>query len=97
MPPNTPLNFTNVEALRAHMLLTSSEFAKALDVSRVTYSGWVSGKKMRSSNEEKVKNKLRKMLKMLTEETEPWPTPQIIAMSGTQRLATLLEKLKAEE
>ena len=95
MPPNPPLNFANVEALRAHMLLTSSEFAKALDVSRVTYSGWVSGKKIRPSNEEKVKNKLRKMLKVVTE--EDWPTPQIIAMSGTQRLATLLEKLKAEE
>jgi len=46
-----PLDFTKVEALRKHMLLTTRDMAELLGVSRMTYYGWVSGKPMRKTNQ----------------------------------------------
>lgn len=91
-PTNTTLDFGKVEALRKHMLLTVTHMAKALDVSRVTYSGWVKGKPIRKGNAVKVKSKLRQMLKILTE--KDWPQPEVIAMTGAQRAKALLELMR---
>jgi DNA-binding XRE family transcriptional regulator len=42
-----PLDFRKVEALRKHMLLTTSDMSELLKVSRMTYYGWVKGKPLR--------------------------------------------------
>lgn len=87
-----PFDFTRVEALRKHMLLTTKDMSELLGVSRMTYYGWVNGKSIRKSNEESVKTMLRKLLAIMTE--HGWPMPEIIAADQKQRKARLEELLK---
>lgn len=87
-----PFDFTRVEALRKHMLLTTKDMSELLGVSRMTYYGWVNGKSIRKSNEESVKTMLRKLLTIMTE--HGWPMPEIIAADQKQRKARLEELLK---
>jgi hypothetical protein len=87
-----PFDFTRVEALRKHMLLTTKDMSELLGVSRMTYYGWVNGKSIRKSNEESVKTMLRKLLTIMTE--YGWPMPEIIAADQKQRKARLEELLK---
>jgi DNA-binding XRE family transcriptional regulator len=88
----TPLDFTKVEALRKHMLLTTSDMASILGISRMTYYGWVKGKPVRKSNHELVKATLKRLLAVMVE--DKWPTPEVIGMEQSQRKATLDEILK---
>lgn len=93
--PRTPLDFRKVEALRRHMLLTISDFAGLLGVSRMTYYGWVRGQPLRQANDEKVRVMLRRLLTTMTEHY--WPTPEVIAATQAQRLELLkavLEQVK---
>jgi DNA-binding transcriptional regulator YiaG len=92
MTPNKPFDFTRVEALRKHMLLTTKDMSELLGVSRMTYYGWVNGKAIRKSNEESVKTMLRKLLTIMTE--HGWPMPEVIAADQKQRKARLEELLK---
>ena len=85
-----PLDFTKVEALRKHMLLTTGNMAELMGVSRMTYYGWVKGKPIRKKNDEKVRDVLRQMLTMLS---DGWPQPEIIALDQKQRFQRLLEIL----
>jgi hypothetical protein len=87
--PKAP-DFKHVEALRKHMLLTVTHMAKLLDVSRITYSGWVNGKAIRKTNIVKVRRRLKQML---AEVETGWPQPEVIAMTGAQRAKVLLERL----
>ena len=93
--PNEPLDFQKVEALRKHMLLTTTQMAKALTVSRVTYGGWVKGKPIRKGNDAKVRLILRKMMEVMTE--QEGPSPEVIAMPSAQRFDTLVELMKEDE
>ena len=86
-----PLDFTKVEALRKHMLLTTSDMSELLGVSRMTYYGWVKGKAIRKSNDESVRTMLRKLLDVMTRHN--WPTPEVIAADQKQRKERLLEIL----
>lgn len=90
MTNTPPLNFTKVEALRKHMLLTTGNMAELMGVSRMTYYGWVKGKPIRKKNDEKVREVLREMLTMLS---DGWPQPEIIALDQKQRFQRLLEIL----
>ena len=90
MTNTPPLNFTKVEALRKHMLLTTGNMAELMGVSRMTYYGWVKGKPIRKKNDEKVREVLREMLAMLS---DGWPQPEIIALDQKQRFQRLLEIL----
>lgn len=87
-----PFDFSRVEALRKHMLLTTRDMSELLGVSRMTYYGWVNGKTMRKSNEESVKTMLRKLLTIMTE--HGWPMPEIIAAEQKERRQRLDELLK---
>lgn len=87
-----PFDFSRVEALRKHMLLTTRDMSELLGVSRMTYYGWVNGKTMRKSNEESVKTMLRKLLAIMTE--HGWPMPEIIAAEQKERRHRLDELLK---
>ncbi len=83
------LNFEHVEALRAVMLFTTVQMAKLLDVSRITYAGWVKGTSIiRKGNETKAKGKLREILQI--KEGEKWPTDKIKAMTSKQRFTVFV-------
>jgi len=92
--PNDPLNFDNVEALRKQMLLTVTQMAKALTVSRVTYSGWVEGKPIRKGNDIKVREILRRMLTMVL---DGWPNPITVEMSSADRFTATMDSLHPPE
>lgn len=95
MTPNLPLDFTKVEALRRHMLLTTDNMASLFGVSRMTYYGWVRGKVLRKSSEATVKVVLKKLLNIMVE--DKWPSPDVIAMEQPQRKERLDELLKRFE
>lgn len=87
-----PLDFTKVEALRSHMLLSRGDMAKVLGVSRMTYYSWVGGSHLRKRNEAHVRASLKKLLAVVTD--HGWPTPEANAMQPRyrfERLRTLLE------
>ena len=94
MTNEPPLDFAKVEALRKHMLLTTGNMAELLDVSRMTYYGWVKGKAIRKKNDEKVREVLRQMLAMLS---EGWPQPEVIALDQKDRFQRLLEILDKQD
>lgn len=85
--PKPPLDFSKVEALRKHMLLTTTDMANLLGVSRMTYYGWTRGKQMRQASDEKVRAMLKRLLAVMTE--HGWPMPEIIAAGQSQRKAHL--------
>mgnify|MGYP000244673105 CR=1 FL=1 len=89
-----PLDFTKVEALRKHMLLTTANMAELLEVSRMTYYGWVKGKPIRKKNDEKVREILRQMLTLMS---DGWPQPEIIALEQKYRFQRLLEILDKQD
>lgn len=91
MTKTNSLDFSKVEALRKHMLLTAAQMAELFGVSRVTYYSWVKGKPIRSANEQKVKAMLKKLLVVITEYN--WPTPEIVAATPQQRMEALLKLL----
>lgn len=94
MMPKQPIDFKKVESLRRHMLLTTADMADLLGVSRMTYYGWVKGKSLRKTNDEFVRNMLRKLLDVMTR--HHWPMPEVIAASQKQRKERLVEILNSE-
>lgn len=88
------LDFDKVELVRERMELTIKDMCKLLDVSRAAYYKWVSGGPIRESNEEKVKETLRKLLPMLKDGS--WPPDGAKHWTSEQRLDALLEILGAE-
>ena len=95
MTPKPPLDFAKVEALRKHMLLTTSDMAELLGVSRMTYYGWVRGKAIRKSNDESVRTMLRRLLDVMTRHS--WPTPEVIASDQKQRKERLVAILNSDQ
>ena len=85
-----PLDFTKVEALRRHMLLSVRDISMVLGVSRMTYYGWLKGKPLRKSNDAKVREKLRQLLDIMK---DGWPQPDVIALESVARRQRLLELL----
>lgn len=85
-----PLDFTKVEALRRHMLLSVRDIAMVLGVSRMTYYGWLKGKPLRKSNDVKVREKLKQLLDIMK---DGWPQPDVIALESVSRRQRLLELL----
>jgi DNA-binding XRE family transcriptional regulator len=93
MTPNqTPIDFTKVEALRKHMLLTTNDMASVFGVSRMTYYGWVRGKPLRKSSDESVRTMLKRLLSVMVD--DKWPTPDVIAMEQKQRKERLDDLMK---
>lgn len=85
-----PLDFSKVEALRRHMLLSVRDISMVLGVSRMTYYGWLKGKPLRKSNDAKVREKLRQLLEIMK---DGWPQPEVIALESVARRQRLLELL----
>ena len=83
--------FAKVETLRKNMLLTTEQMCKLIDTSRMSYYGWVKGKPLRKSSEEKVKTTVKKLLRVMKD--HDWPTSEEIVMPSDmrfERLKTLL-------
>lgn len=95
MTPKTPLDFAKVEALRKHMLLTTSDMSELLGVSRMTYYGWVKGAAPRKSNDESVRTMLRRLLAVMKD--HGWPMPDVIASDQRQRKQRLMALLNSEQ
>lgn len=91
-PMTNPLDFTKVEALRKHMLLTVQDMSELLGVSRMTYYGWVQGKPMRKSNQVSVRQMLKRLLAVMTD--HGWPMPEVIAADQKRRKERLIELLQ---
>lgn len=89
-----PLDFTKVEALRKHMILTTANMAELFNVSRMTYYGWVKGKPIRQKNDEHVRSVLKKLLQLIS---DGWPQPDVIALEQKGRFQRLLEILEEQE
>lgn len=89
-----PLDFKKVEALRKHMLLTTSNMAELFTISRMTYYGWVKGKPVRKKNHDRVISTLRNLLKVME---NGWPQPNIIALEQKDRFKELLEVLEKKK
>jgi DNA-binding XRE family transcriptional regulator len=91
MTPKTPIDFSKVEALRKHMLLTTKDMSELLGVSRMTYYAWVRGGTLRKSHDESVRIVLRKLLGVMTQ--HKWPKPEVIASDQKQRRERLMQLL----
>lgn len=89
------IDFAKVEVLRRHMLLSVSDMARVLGVSRVTYYAWVRGKQPRPSNMARVKLTIRRMLALLTE--QDWLTDKVLEMDQPSRVKHLIEMLGQEQ
>jgi hypothetical protein len=68
--------------------------AELLEVSRMTYYGWVKGKPVRKKNDERVRDMLRQLLAIMG---DGWPMPRIIAIEQKDRFKSLLEVLEKKE
>lgn len=90
-----PLDFKRVEALRRHMLLTTSDMSELLGVSRMTYHSWVRGSVPRAANDATVRAMLKRLLAVMS--THAWPMPEVIAASQKQRKERLLAILNSEQ
>ena len=87
--------FAKVEELRKHMILTTSNMAEVIGVSRMTYYSWVKGNPVRKKNFKKVQAVLRILLDIMTK--YDWPKPSIIALDQSQRFDVLKDILKKYE
>jgi DNA-binding transcriptional regulator YiaG len=86
-----PLDFTKVETLRRHMLLTTGDMSTLFGVSRMTYYGWVKGKPLRKSNDVTVRRVLKQLLDIM--KNHHWPMPEVIASEQRERFSRLQELL----
>lgn len=81
------ITFEKIDALRRHMLLTHTQMARLLGVSRVTYYNWKKVGYPAERNVTKTRAILKDMLRVMTE--HEWPTPAIVAMDQDERLIEL--------
>lgn len=91
---NTAIDFTKVEALRKHMLLTVQDMADLFGVTRATYYGWLRGKPIRKSNDATVRGMLKRLLAVMTEHS--WPMPEVIAADQKRRKERLQQLLNQD-
>jgi DNA-binding XRE family transcriptional regulator len=82
------VDFTKVEALRKHMLLTAHDMAVVMGVSRVSYYNWLGGKPVRKANTDKVASAVRILLAVVRD--HGWPAPEIVGLSRKMRTQRLL-------
>jgi hypothetical protein len=92
MTTKTAIDFTKVEALRRHMLLTIQDMSDLFGVSRATYYGWLRGKPIRKSNDAMVRLMLKRLLAVMTDHS--WPMPEVIAADQKQRKERLQQLLE---
>lgn len=87
-----PLAFGRIDALRRHMLLTKTQMARLLGISRVTYHAWekAGGPSRRSIMYARAV--LKELLRVMVE--HEWPTPTVVAMDQEDRLIELQKLIR---
>lgn len=88
----TPIDFAKIDTLRRHMLLTVSNMASLLGVSRMTYYSWTNGGTISKGKITFVKHRIRQLLVVMAE--EKWPAPAVIASSQAVRMEMLQAALE---
>jgi DNA-binding transcriptional regulator YiaG len=88
----TPLKFAKIDALRVHMLLSVTDMARLLGVSRVTYYNWKSVGHLPERSSTYTKKVLKELLRVMVE--HEWPSPRVIAMTPEERLEELQKLIK---
>jgi len=81
------VTFDKIDSLRRHMLLTHTQMARLLGVSRVTYYNWRKVGRPAERNMAKTRAILKDMLRVIVE--NEWPTPAVVAMDQDDRLLEL--------
>lgn len=89
------LDFGKVEVLRKHMLLTVQQLCQLFGVTRMTYYGWLKGKKIRHANDFKVRKVLKQLLTIMNQ--HEWPTPDVIGASSKERFDKLQELIGTDD
>jgi len=92
MTNKSPLDFSKVESLRKHMLLTVTDIASVIGISRMTYYSWRKGSVMRKDNDKLMRITLRKLLAVMQD--KGWPAPEVIAMEPADRKKRLIKYLE---
>jgi DNA-binding transcriptional regulator YiaG len=87
MTEHKGVTFDKIDALRRHMLLTHSQMARLLGVSRVTYYSWRKVGHPAGRSTPRVRAILKDLLRVMTE--HEWPSPAIVAMDPDDRLLEL--------
>lgn len=87
------IDFAKVDALRKHMMLTTTNMAQLLGVSRMTYYGYVRGNAPQRAKAEKVRAALKKLLHIMAEYN--WPTPDVMEMEQQDRVNRLSELMES--
>lgn len=90
MTPKT-LDFSKVEALRQHMLLTIGQMAQLMGVSRMTYYNWLSGKPATKTNGDTARQVIRNLIAVMNE--HQWPNEEAMSLSPKKRHERLLALL----
>lgn len=86
------IDFSKVEALRRHMLMTHVHMAQVFGVSRMTYHNWLRGKPVSKQREDVVKRTIRKLISIMHE--HGWPTDDTVRLPSADRHARLLALLE---
>lgn len=83
------VDFEKVEVLRKRMLITKSQMADLLGVTRQTYYNWTGRPvSLRTKNHGHVRDRLRDLLNLIADDT--WSLPEVVELSSEERF----EKLK---
>ena len=85
-------DFSKLEDLRKHMMLSVSDVAKLYGVSRTTYYGWMKGKPMRKRSQDRVNMIVRYLLDILV--THDWPSAEHRVLTAKSRFAALCDLIK---
>ena len=86
---------SEVEALRKRMLLTISNMAEVLGVSRQGYYDWRNGRTIRPAREKEVRVRLKKLLNVML--AHDWPNPAVLDMEPDERFKHLTALLDESE
>lgn len=82
------IDFDKVETLRKHMLLSKTDMAEVLGVTRVSYHQWLLNTRPTRKSTDKLKASLQQIIEVMT--TENWPNTEVLEMSAARRKEHLL-------
>lgn len=85
------IEFTKIEALRKHLLVSKVSMAKLYGVTRMTYYNWCNGKRMNKTNRQRIVDTTKKLLYVMS--AHEWPNSTVYEMSDTERCERLEELL----
>lgn len=89
-----PLDFAKIDWMRRRMLLSVGDIAHLFGVTRATYYGWLKGTPLRKSNDEAVRDMLKRLLSLVTDHS--WPTPEAMAADQKKRREMVIALLNQQ-